>query len=881
MPKAVGHLSPVPSAGNPVRELTAYELRNLVAHLAEAGRLNGLRRLLTLETADGRNAWYEAKLGAREVGTYALDVAAALRAVQELPLDPDVGATVSPRLGDEYLYALLLTSLNSLAATVPPALLGALVRNDLLTTTDALIYARRTTDPIQRAEALIRLLPALDETERLGTFDELVREIEASEPEIALAEQSELLASLVPHAGPAEVTRIVELLIDLLEEADRKPDSAYRVVDAVGAVASHLTPAQARRLFELASRSSDELVRDGVLPVIAQAADVELLGRVLAAARQISFTRRRASVLVELAPRLPPEERTQLLREAAEAALAWKSPDQLVGMVAEAAPSDRKRLLEAAIDAARHEKDPDERAVVLLQAAAHVDVAEERDRLVDEALEAAESLATGHIFTFRLVSLAQRARELPRPAGTRLLALVLAAARATYDGSERVDALAELTDHADDRDRDALLAEAFAAFREIGPILQPLSLEQLAPRLPADLLREALRIVQTVRDDDDRREALAALSPYLLRSRTNAQVAKAVTAARAVRHTPKARDILIALAGQVGGAQRASVLDAALDLAQEDGSTSLWGLALLAPSLDYADSPEVRAVWERAVGLAAAIDDPAYRASALRALAVNVGPHAQPPASSDAPDPRRVLADSLLASRAIDDQTERAVALALIASHLPDAERERALEEASHAAWALVERHTEARRRLGSIAQGMPVNALAIVAAHLGAEEGHELAREVVKSVRRLTRRDAKASALATVAACYREPHRSRLLREALAAARGEALKNSLATLALALPEPDRSAALAEALPEARDHDGYDLWTSITSALAAMPPEAAYRVLRNPPGGLATLPRRNVLTEIQYTAPVIFAIGGRSAVDDIAAAIQQTARWWP
>ncbi len=51
-----------------------------------------------------------------------------------------------------------------------------------------------------------------------------MREIEASAPEVALAEQSKrakLLASLGPHLAPAEATRIVERLIDELEQADR------------------------------------------------------------------------------------------------------------------------------------------------------------------------------------------------------------------------------------------------------------------------------------------------------------------------------------------------------------------------------------------------------------------------------------------------------------------------------------------------------------------------------------------------------------------------------------------------------------------------------------------------------------------------------------
>ena len=857
---------------DPLGELTAYELRNLVTHLAEAGRVGALRGLLTLETADGRNAWHEAKQSA--FGAYVLDVAAALRAVQELPPSSERDAPTIPRLGDEYLYALMLTSLNSLAEALPPSLMTALVQAGLMSTTDALSYARRATDAIQRAESLIRLLPALDESQRRGTSEEIVREIEASAPEVALAEQSKrakLLASLVPHLAPAEATRIVERLIDELEQADRSAESAYGYVDALHAVMRHLTTDQARQLFELASRSRDELVRDDLLPVIAAAADGELLGRVLEAARNARLPVR-ASILAELAPRLPPGRRAHVLAEATEAALEWKSLDQLGKMLAVSPVPERQRVLQTLIEAAREEDRPGDRAAALLEAAAHLDAAHERDGLVGEALHAAEALPIDPPFPYRLVSLAQSAQRLPQPAKGRLQGLVLAAARETSDDSERVEALVGIAEHADDGDREALLAEAFAVFQEIDSISQAFALEELAPRLPPAMLREALRIVQVISDDDDRREALAALAPYLLRSRTDPEVASAVAAARAVHHTPSGRDILVALAGQLDEAQRASVLDTALTLAQEDPSTSVSrGLAVLAPSLDYTKAPEVRPVWERAVGIASEIADAPDRAHALVALAAVSVP--------GAPESRRVQADALLAARAIDDQrlAARAIALAQIGALLPEAEGAQVLEEASDTA-RLLTRRTPDRYTFWE------VDAVAIVAADLGGKEGRALAREAVKLARRLPdhRSELKLYALATVAPCFGEPQRSNLLREALATARGQSLKDSLAALAPALDEPDRSAALSEALPDARKHGGtYDLWSSIAAALAAMAPEAASRVLRNPPGGLTTLPRDKLLTEIGYTAGAIVAIGGRAAVAEVADAVRQTAAWWP
>ena len=80
---------------------------------------------------------------------------------------------------------------------------------------------------------------------------------------------------------------------------------------------------------------------------------------------------------------------------------------------------------------------------------------------------------------------------------------------------------------------EALLAEVFGGLP--GDRFDQSSLRPggVAPRLPPAMLREALSIVQVISDDDDR-QALAALAPYLLRSRTDPEVASAVAA----RHAP-------------------------------------------------------------------------------------------------------------------------------------------------------------------------------------------------------------------------------------------------------------------------------------------------------------------------------------------------------
>ena len=60
-------------------------------------------------------------------------------------------------------YALILTSVNSYASSVPAALLVALVRGGLWTAPQAVTYARRVPDTEERQNLLTALLPLLPE----------------------------------------------------------------------------------------------------------------------------------------------------------------------------------------------------------------------------------------------------------------------------------------------------------------------------------------------------------------------------------------------------------------------------------------------------------------------------------------------------------------------------------------------------------------------------------------------------------------------------------------------------------------------------------------------------------------------------------------------
>ena len=137
-----------------------YIHAHLTWHLEQAGAPEGLHGLLREETAEGRNGWYEARERLGQVAGYLADLARTWRWV-----DQHVEGR-SPAIGLRCRYALMTTSLNSLAGNIPTDLLAALVESGTWLPSQALAYARQVPDAEQRVQAFSRLLPRLSGHER-------------------------------------------------------------------------------------------------------------------------------------------------------------------------------------------------------------------------------------------------------------------------------------------------------------------------------------------------------------------------------------------------------------------------------------------------------------------------------------------------------------------------------------------------------------------------------------------------------------------------------------------------------------------------------------------------------------------------------------------
>ena len=135
-----------------------YIHAHLTWHLERAGREDELHGLLREETPAGRNGWFEVRERLGQVAGYLADLARARGAVVR---------RAGPRphaLGLRCRYALIATSLNSLAGNLPPELLAALVERGGWLPAQGLAYACQVPDPGQRVRALGALAPHLTES---------------------------------------------------------------------------------------------------------------------------------------------------------------------------------------------------------------------------------------------------------------------------------------------------------------------------------------------------------------------------------------------------------------------------------------------------------------------------------------------------------------------------------------------------------------------------------------------------------------------------------------------------------------------------------------------------------------------------------------------
>lgn len=615
-----------------------YFFKFLTYHLMEAEQPAEIHRLLALETADKRNAWYEAKEALADRAGYLGDVARAWRLSKAQTVDE---STRPIAIGQQCRYALIATSLNSIAQMIPANLIPMLLEEGLWTPAQALEYTRQMMEPEKKRAMLEMLAPHLSEpliTEAVA----IARSI--TDQWIRLM----ALTSLIGHIREIENQHLLrEVLIDARVIPKIKERAVVVIGLALQAARSDLPAPDRETIIDEARtvvhETKDAIDRvwamEGLTYVLSNAAREQTLREALAIARSIKNAKDRAIALywLECNPYLSEADVNKVQTEALAAAREIKTtPDRvrILAMLASRLPEGRqKRIVLEALAVAqgrnrwswlfRWKRKRPEKAIG--EEGRNILLASLVPKLAEygcfwEALETA--MALNEWSGLRAQAITSVIPYFPETEKDLIVGAGLVAARNTGNLSIKLPVLANLAQYLPDTDRKQVLREALEGTRQIAegdhtlsfaPILDTLTsstsraaiLADIIPYLPEsdrfEVLVEALISSKVIQDQLYQAQVLVKLSLHL--SEDFASEAFAKVEAIEEKDIDERLPLLVNLAPLLPDVRREQALEEALLIARKyNEGTRAWVLAALASYLPDKERKqalhESRTAWE-------------------------------------------------------------------------------------------------------------------------------------------------------------------------------------------------------------------------------------------------------------------------------------------
>ena len=190
-----------------------YIHTHLTWHLQKAGRANEIHALLSEETAAGRNGWFETRDRLGQASGYLDDVSKAWQLAEESSAQQIELNEPALDAGLETRYALITTSLRSLARNIPPNLISRLEETKKWAPEQRLSYARGISDPGKRGSALVALAPQLPD--RL--LNRLIDDIWSLNNDFLELEALVSLSPILTERLPAQAKAIGDAFFQLLQ----------------------------------------------------------------------------------------------------------------------------------------------------------------------------------------------------------------------------------------------------------------------------------------------------------------------------------------------------------------------------------------------------------------------------------------------------------------------------------------------------------------------------------------------------------------------------------------------------------------------------------------------------------------------------------------
>lgn len=615
-----------------------YILNYLGRHLAAAERWDELHKLVT----EGSTEWLDWAEAHRSLkGSYAGFLSDLALAWAHVDAEPGADHVVA---GRQLRYALIESTLHSLANNLPGALLVALIQHQIAgwTPATALAYILQMPDERQRGAGLLALAPFLSPDlwpEALAAGFEIQEEFASHDiddmlrfvpPELVLGENSvvavllnidQRLGIIIANADSLSPSLIAPALTQILAATDDEMR-----VKALAALAARL-PAELWPQALTAALALPSPFREELLPTLVPCVPEASLTFLLDIAESMANCESRSRLLAALGERSHPELNENLsvtvnltkdesvharppgaLRDLeVEHELDLIEEEHFSRRLLEITPHLPPQLVPRVLQAVASHWDPDVRAEVLTAILPRLPI-----DLVDNALTILENVEEGQragllaLLSLRLAQNPRRALNLAdriEPGSNRAAALFELAAVVAEDWRAPVEqaglraldraimddqywpAADSISQKLSERTRRRAWQHILAGVRRLhSEEDRARRIRALAGKLPAEFMPEATAIVLAVRDDYARCTALQEMAPYLGQ---RALLEKALSSADSSESTEESnrqrRDALISMLPHLP----ADLLPQALAIFQKlrDSSEVAQTLVHLAPYL--------------------------------------------------------------------------------------------------------------------------------------------------------------------------------------------------------------------------------------------------------------------------------------------------------
>lgn len=661
-------------------------------------------------------------------------------------------------------------------------------------------------------EWVVRQLPEMDSESLVIALESARR----SGDELVRAENLILVAE---HAASKERPRILREALEVGLLVNNEESRAK----ALTTLANHLTKGDPLlgEVLNATGNISFSLYRAQVLKAITPRLsehDSQLISQYLSAARSIQNKKSRANALTAVMVHLEGNNQRQVLGEVLEAARGATGERRylrhLIAVIQRLPIEDRRKALQKLLQVARRIQDNSVHAQSLMAAAAHLR-GKQRSRVLRDALKAARTSGPGEGYAEALITIAK-----------------------LYTGEERRHLLREAMESIRHISNQHARADALEAFDGL-----------LAGE--SELLASALSMARDIGDEWDRARALKAVGVQL--TGESSLIDEYLAAIHSIKDIPKRVEAMAVVAERLTGDGRHSWLSNAVDLAcSADGFAGerLKALAVIAEHLAGASELLCRALDEvRGSGTNFA----GYRVKALVAIAKHLSER----------ECRDVLLEALQVARSIDGYY-RAFELATVGSSMQGKERGMLLGEALEIIRAIDSDYFRAFY-------------LRRVSGHLAGEP--ELLQQALDIARKVDVSNEENCRIYVATYAAEVPQ---LRRQALEMAAGisDQVRRARALIGVVKQLARDESAWVRPEIQYTKHPKQDALDG-AGPIFDEPPVCGYSLFALIVDSASRLRRPDLLKILQALMPAIANLGGSDAVQDTADAIRDTARWWP